>query len=243
MSRKCILMIKANRKDLIDLFEEKIYNSKAISGGHLKYLQYNAAANEKSPLLIYLHGAGSRGSSLSCLNRNAGPLGEIGKGRHIPAVVVAPLCHGDTWFDLFQILSEFIEDYISKENIDKSRVYICGVSMGGYAAWQMAMSHPQWFAALVAVCGGGMYWNASRLKNVPIWAFHGECDGVVFPEESIKLVNAVNACGGNAKITLYPKTEHNSWEQAFSDNEMWQWMFSQIKTDKKATKTEIITGD
>ncbi len=228
------------------MFKEKIYNSKVISGGYLRYLEYIGAfnANEKGPLLIYLHGAGSRGNSFSCINRNVGPFGEINKGRDIPATIVAPLCHCDTWFDLFQILSEFIEDNINKDYIDKSRVYLCGVSMGGYAAWQMAISHPEWFAALVPVCGGGMYWNAARLKNIPIWAFHGECDNVVYPEESIKMVNAVKANGGNAKITLYPKTEHNSWEQVFSDDNMWQWMFSQKKNNALAAeKTNIITGD
>ena len=225
------------------MFSEKAFQSKLHRYEYLKYYSYEENRGEVSPLLVYIHGAGSRGNELSQMSR-VGPLGEIDKGRKIPALVVAPQCHKNTWFDLFSVLEEFIEHIIKTENVDRQRVYICGISMGSYCAWQMAMSHPEWFAALVAVCGGGMYWNAERLKKLPIWAFHGECDDVVFAEESIKMVNAINRYGGNAKITTYPNTKHNSWEQAFSDDEMWEWMFSQKKNDVSATeKTNIITGD
>lgn len=226
------------------MFEEKIYISKNIKSGYLRYLKYNINSGCEIPIIIYLHGAGSRGESLKNLNINVGPLSEIQKGRKIPAVVVAPQCHGDSWFDLFNVLAEFIENIIKENNIDKNRVYLCGVSMGAYAAWQMAMSHPDLFAALIPVCGGGMYWNAQRLKNLPIWAFHGECDNVVLCDESIKMVKAVNASGGNAKITLYPNIQHNSWEKAFANDDMWKWMFSQRKTANLINeKTNIKTGD
>ncbi len=179
------------------MFREKKFVSSLHKNGFLDYYEYKNKCTEKLPLLIYIHGAGSRGNELSKMSR-VGPLGEIDNGREISAVIVAPQCHKDTWFDLFAVLEEFIEYQINRDEIDKNRIYLCGISMGGYAAWQMAISHPEWFAALVPVCGGGMYWHAERLKSTPIWAFHGECDNVVFPEESKKIVNAVNDCGGNA---------------------------------------------
>lgn len=214
------------------MLKEKIFYAKDSQKKYLKYYYHNTDNNTKKPLLIYIHGSGSRGEKLSDMSR-VGPLGELDKGRDIPAVLAAPQCHKNTWFDLFSVLEEFIEPMIATENIDKQRVYLCGISMGAYASWQMAMSHPEWFAALVAVCGGGMYWNAARLRELPIWAFHGARDKTVLPEESIHMVDAVNANGGNAKITIYPNTQHDSWVQAYSDDSMWEWLFQQQKEERK----------
>ncbi len=224
------------------MFKECFFESCNHKDGFLRYYKYEKTSKTPQPLILYIHGAGSRGNELSQMSM-VGPLGELLKGRDIPAVVLAPQCYKNTWFDLFSVLEEFIEYAINNENIDKQRVYICGISMGGYAAWQMAMSHPDWFAALVPVCGGGMYWNAERLKNIPIWAFHGALDNVVLPEESIHMVKAVKLNGGKARITIYPDKEHNAWDSAFGDDNMWKWMFSQIKTDNKMNETKIITGD
>ena len=118
---------------------------------------------------------------------------------------------------------------MNADGVDKSRVYLTGISMGAYAAWQLAMTRPSLFAALVAVCGGGMYWNAARLKNMPVWAFHGALDSTVLPEESIKMIRQINKNGGHAKITIFEKADHNSWDQAFAMDELWEWIFSQTK--------------
>jgi predicted peptidase len=99
--------------------------------------------------------------------------------------------------------------------------------MGGYTAWTAAMTKPELFAALIPVCGGGMYWNANKLKEIPIWAFHGALDKVVYVTESIHMVNAVNQCGGNAKLTIYPDIAHNSWEKAFATDELYNWLLDQ----------------
>lgn len=209
------------------MFYEKKFISKKHLGEYLNFLEYNPFDDKtKKPLLIYIHGAGSRGDALSKM-ANVGPIKELNSGRNIDAIIIAPQCHSDTWFDSFSVLTEFIEDYKIRENVDKSRVYIAGVSMGAYATWQICMSHPDWFAAAVPVCGGGMYWNAARLKNLPIWAFHGALDNVVFAEESIKMVSAINENGGNAKLTIFSHDSHNSWDNAFSNDELWQWLFEQ----------------
>jgi predicted peptidase len=105
--------------------------------------------------------------------------------------------------------------------------------MGGYAAWQMGMSLPHIFAAMVPICGGGMYWNASRLKNVPIWAFNGADDTIVYPEESAKMVEAVNSCGGNAMLTLYEGVAHPVWLDVYSNPEVYEWLLAQKKGNSK----------
>lgn len=213
------------------MFSKEKYVSNNLLGEYLDYLEYvPASENEKLPLIIYIHGAGSRGNDLSKM-ADVGPIKEHKNGRDINAVIVAPQCHSETWFDLFEILTEFISQYKDKEKIDQNRVYITGSSMGAYTVWQLCISHPDWFAAAVPVCGGGMYWDARRLKNLPVWAFHGALDNVVYPEESLKMVSAINKNGGNAKLTVLPNNDHNAWDSAFSLDEMWEWLFEQKRTD------------
>ena len=99
--------------------------------------------------------------------------------------------------------------------------------MGGYGTWELAMSMPTYFAAIVPICGGGMYWNAAQLVNVPVWAFHGEKDDVVLCRESEVMVNAVNRFGGKAKLTLYPDCNHVSWNNVYESPEVFEWLLRQ----------------
>ena len=99
--------------------------------------------------------------------------------------------------------------------------------MGGYGAWQLAMTMPNYFAAIVPICGGGMKWNTGRLKNIPVWAFHGKEDLVVSVEESIRMVDAVNENGGTAKLTLLDNTGHNSWDYAYAQKQLFDWLLQQ----------------
>lgn len=92
-----------------------------------------------------------------------------------------------------------------------------GASMGGYASWQLAMTRPDWFTAMIPICGGGMYWNSGRLKDVPIWAFHGAKDETVYAQESQKMVDAVNAAGGNARFIIYAENNHDSWSDTYNN--------------------------
>ncbi len=179
---------------------------------------------KKYPLVIYLHGAGGRGRNIQLIydHHFFRETEEILTG----AVSVAPQCYSDTWFNIFEQLQHFIEDMIHMEYIDATRVYMLGASMGGYGTWQMAMARPEWFAAIVPICGGGMYWNTKRLKNMGVWAFHGAQDDAVLCEESIKMVNGVNKHGGKAKLTVYEDMGHKVWNPTFRNREMWAWMFS-----------------
>ena len=112
-------------------------------------------------------------------------------------------------------------------SVDARRVYLTGLSMGGYGTWELAARQPQRFAAVVPICGGGDERQASRLSALPIWAFHGAADNVVFPIRSQKMVDAIRAAGGKIQYTQYPGVGHNSWNQAYRSDELLKWLFAQ----------------
>lgn len=181
--------------------------------------------DKKYPVIIFLHGAGTRGNDIKRLETNPYFI-NTKKYESFPFVTVAPLCSENTWFDMFEKLKKLVHRIAVSDFADNERIYLMGVSMGGYATWQLAMSIPDYFAAVVPICGGGMYWNAARLVNVPVWAFHGEKDCTVFVEESKKMVEAVNKNGGNAKLTLYPENGHDSWTDTYNNYEVFEWLLS-----------------
>lgn len=196
----------------------------------------NEIEGKKYPLVIYVHGAGGRGRDISLIENHCF------FGLSAPflrdAISVAPQCYANSWFDIFEQLQNFIEFAISDKAVDTTRVYVMGASMGGYTTWQLGMARPELFAALVPICGGGMYWNAGRLVNTAIWAFHGDSDPTVFPEESKKFINNIEAWGGKkARLTILENTGHNAWEPAFNNAETWNWLLEQrnsyIETENK----------
>ena len=181
--------------------------------------------SKQYPAIFCLHGAGGRGNNIDLLITNPF-FKETEKLTDFPFVLVAPLCTENTWFDLFPNLKDLVRHTAALPFVDEKRLYMMGASMGGYATWQLAMSMPEYFAAIAPVCGGGMYWNAARLLNVPVWAFHGGKDPVVFHEESEKMVAAVNVAGGNARLTIYPENEHNAWTDTYKNPELFRWFLS-----------------
>lgn len=180
---------------------------------------------KRYPTILLLHGAGSRGSDLNILAKNA-YFQNVSKHKDFPFVTIAPQCAKNTWFDHFETLRALVEELARLPFVDASRLYLMGTSMGGYGAWQLAMSMPEAFAAMVPICGGGMAWNTERLKALPIWAFHGALDNVVPVEESIKMVEAVNQRGGYARITIYPNNYHDAWNDTYSNPSVFEWLLS-----------------
>ena len=194
------------------------------------------AEKKKYPVILFLHGAGSRGNNIAKLKEN--PYFNItDKFENFPVITFAPQCNEDTWFDLFELLKEFVYEICISDFSDLRKIYAVGASMGAYAVWQLAMSLPDVFSAIVPICGGGMYWNARRLANMNVWAFHGKKDKVVYSEESVKMVESINQVGGNAKLTVYRDNEHDSWSDTYSNYEVFEWLLScenkKITMDKK----------
>ena len=195
--------------------------------GSLNYLACfpeSFSQDKTYPIIIHFHGAGSRGNDVEILKDQTIVRYSVGT-ENFPFVMFLPQCQETCWFDVFEQLKSFVQSVADLPFVDKNRIYLSGVSMGGYAAWQMLMSLNEIFCKAVICCGGGMYWNAARIK-ASVWAFHGTKDPVVYPEESQKMVDAVNRNGGNAKLTLYEGVEHNSWEPTYSNPEVYQWLLS-----------------
>ena len=181
--------------------------------------------NGKNPTILFLHGAGSRGMDFSKIENNLFfQLADLSD-----FLVFAPQCRENSWADRMQDLSAFAKEITIRPDVDETRFYAMGYSMGGYATWQIAILNPDLFAAIVPICGGGMYWDAAQLEHTPVWAFHGAKDETVFPEESRKMVDAVNRFGGNAKLTVYPDCAHDSWSDTYRNPKVFQWLLSQRK--------------
>lgn len=217
------------------LFMEKNMEERVICGLRcvVRYPE-NFDSGKKYPTVLYIHGAGTIGNDIEKLKNNV--FWKHADRHNLPCVFFAPQCdEGKVWFDLFEKLESFAKAVLEFDFVDKERYYVTGASMGGYATWQISMSLNTLFAAAIPVCGGGMYWYSGRLKNMPVWAFHGENDPTVFCEESVKMVEGINKRGGNAKLTVYPDTEHNAWDPTYKNPEVWAWLFSQRRVKKDAT--------
>ena len=187
--------------------------------------QYASDPSKEWPLILFLHGAGERGSNLNAVKVHGPPKIAEQQG-DFPFIVVSPQCPGNTWWtDPTQLnaLIELLDEVIAKCSVDTERIYLTGLSMGGYGTWYLAARHPERFAAIVPICGGGEPWNACALKDVPTWVFHGARDTVVRPEESQKMVEALGACGGDVKFTLYPNAGHDAWTETYNNPEVYDW--------------------
>lgn len=198
--------------------------------GELKYLRFEPVGfleEKKYPLIIHFPGAGSRGDNVEILKDNS-IIQYANSAENFPFIVFLPQCNADSWFDIFEKLREFVRTVVELPYVDKEKVYLSGVSMGGYASWQMLMSEPNIFRKAIICCGGGMYWNAGRIK-IPVWAFHGTDDPIVFFEESQKMVDAVNRSGGKAILTEYEGVGHNCWEKTYSNPEIYKWLLVEEK--------------
>jgi len=175
------------------------------------------------PVIFYTHGAGGRGKRISIIKNDE----VYAKNPCVnDFIIVMPQCYADTWFDIFEQLIAFCEYIYDSPFTDKSRFYATGVSMGGYACYQLMMSRPELFAAAIVCCGGGMYWNAYRLQNIPIRAFHGALDKVVYPEESAKMVSAI---GARAELIVYEDADHDCWTKTYTNKENFEWLLSHRK--------------
>lgn len=198
--------------------------------------------DQKYPLIIFLHGAGTRSDSLERLGRNAnvGRLLERQDARGY--LLLAPLCPNADWNEWMKPLVGLVKHYRTLSYIDETRVYLTGNSMGGYGTWTLATHHPDWFAAAMPVCGGGVPAFTKGLVDLPIRAFHGLKDTLVDPIESLQMVKAVNRNGGYAELILFPECAHNCWSAVYSDESNYDWLLS-FTTERKKTEVEELTGD
>ncbi len=136
-----------------------------------------------------------------------------------------------------QVAEGILREVEQKYPVDPARVYLTGLSMGGFGSWNLASRHPDWFAALVPICGGGDPSHAAELAKIPTWAFHGADDKVVPPSLSQQMIEAIRAAGGKPQYTELPGVGHDSWTPAYKDpNGVLPWMFEQVNTRREPGK-------
>ena len=209
-------------------FEKTV--TKTLGCNYLLFLPESYGQEEKHwPLMLFLHGAGERGDDLQLVKKH-GPPKIAEKQKDFPFIVVSPQCPKDQWWnDNIDVLINLLDDIVAKYDVDRDRIYLTGLSMGGYGSWALGSKYPDRFAAVAPICGGGMRIMASGFKDVPVWAFHGAKDKVVPLEESEEMVAAINARGGDAKLTVYPDAGHDSWSETYDNQEFYDWLLNHRK--------------
>jgi predicted peptidase len=181
---------------------------------------------KKWPLLVFLHGSGERGDNLQKLKKHGPP--KIAAHKGLPFIVVSPQCpSGSRWKP--KIIARMIDDVIAKHPADPKRIYLTGLSMGGFGTWATAAEYPAKFAAIAPICGGGKAEWAKKYGPLPIWNFHGGADRVVPSKLSRVMVEAIKKAGGNVTYTEYPDVGHNSWTKAYDNPKLYEWFLSHNK--------------
>jgi predicted peptidase len=202
-----------------------------ITMDYLRFLPEGYDDSERWPLLLFLHGAGERGRDLERVKRH-GPPKIVESQRDFPFIVISPQCPADQFWEPCQLLV-LLDEVVARYRVDPQRIYVTGMSMGGFGTWGLALLAPQRFAAIAPVCGGGQPFLAERLVDLPVWAFHGANDPVVPFERSEEMVQALQQIGGNVRFTVYPDTGHDSWTPTYDNPELYRWLLEQTRPADK----------
>ena len=227
--------------------EKKSFKSRSVKTLQTEYLLflpqgYKDDRDKRWPLMLFLHGAGERGKDLAKVAVHGPP--KIVKDRpDFPFILVSPQCPtNQSWSD--DTLLALLDAVIKKYRVDPRRVYLTGLSMGGYGTWSLGLKYPERFAAIAPICGGGDYLpvilpaagKQSALKQLPVWVFHGAKDFLVPLSESERLVKALQHIGNEkVKFTIYPEAGHDSWTETYQNQELYDWMLQQQSPARKFT--------
>lgn len=208
--------------------QAKTFEKKITVPARLEYLLSLPTDYGKSrkswPLVLFLHGSGESGNDLNKVKVH-GPPKLVEANGPFPFILVSPQSPGRGWNP--DVLSALLDSVIKEYHVDKDRVYLTGLSMGGYGTWALAAAYPGKFAALAPICGGGNPAEAGKLASLPIWVFHGAKDTTVPPKRSEEMVEALKAAGGNPKFTVYPEAGHDSWTATYDNPEFYKWLLAQ----------------
>lgn len=213
----------------------KEFSFKSGKSAQLKYLLflpkgYEEQSAKKWPMILFLHGAGERGSDVWRVAIH-GPPSLVAKQPDFPFIVVSPQCPNDKIWDR-EALAGLLDEVQTTLRVDTSRVYLTGLSMGGYGTWDLGLAYPERFAAIAPICGGGNTIGVlllprdkqEAIKKMGIWAFHGAKDPVVPVNESERMVEVLKRIGANqAKLTVYPEADHNSWTETYNNQKLYDW--------------------
>ena len=192
---------------------------------------YDPKVEKRWPMILFLHGAGERGTDIWKVAVH-GPPKNVSTHMDFPFIVISPQCPEDQIWSK-EALLKLLDETTAKYAVDTNRIYLTGLSMGGYGTWDLGLSHPDRFAAIVPICGGGQTISVllpgrdqgPALKTLGVWAFHGGKDPVVPLEESQRMVDALKKAGAqDVKLTVYPEAGHDSWTETYNNPELFQWL-------------------
>jgi len=194
---------------------------------YLLYLPqgYERDTTQRWPLLLFLHGSGERGDDLEKVKKH-GPPKLIAQGRQYPFIVVSPQAGQFGGWES-QDLYDLLQDCKRRYRVDPDRVYLTGLSMGGYGTWDLALKHPEEFAAIAPICGGGDTADAWKLRNMPVWCFHGAKDSTVPIIRGQQMIKAVGRYNPSVKFTVYPEAGHDSWTATYNNDSLYTWLLAQ----------------
>lgn len=248
----CLLSSFAKAQDL-SAFKKEIF---VVANDTLPYrilYPQNFDSNKKYPVVLFLHGRGESGNDNQKQLANGGKLFLTEKFRNdFPAIVIFPQCAENSYwsnvnievvsgkrFFNFQkggkatkamsLILKFTDQFFKNYFVERSKIYVGGLSMGGMGTFEILRRKPKTFAAAFAICGGDNPANAKKYKNVPLWIFHGGLDDVVNPQLSYQVFRELKHLGNEPKYKIYPKANHNSWDSAFAEPELFPWLFSHKK--------------
>src|SRR5579883_1956958 len=227
-------------------FVDRVY--KDAEGKEYKYvvfIPHDYKGDKPYPVILFLHGSGETGT-------DGHKQVQVGLGKAVkkqeqtfPFIVVFPQAHVRPWMAeapagkmAIAMLDEVMKDY----KCDPKRVYLTGLSMGGFGTWSLAVKYPKRWAAIVPVCGRGDTKQAAKIKDIPCWCFHGDADTAVSVEGSRQMIAALKAAGGSPKYTEYPGVGHNSWDKAYATPELYQWLLKQHRSGSGDGKNPKTTG-
>lgn len=229
-----------------DLYEKATFQA---DGQKLQYRVLKPAkieANKKYPLVLFLHGAGERGDDNTAQLIHGSTLFTKKENREMyPCFAIFPQCpKNKRWVEVnwgdkkphtapktpsesLRTAKAMLDQFMKDNPVDPDRVYLMGLSMGGFGVWDFAQRYPDVVAAAVPICGGADNATAAKIKHIPIWTFHGALDTAVWPERTRTMVDELKSVKGNVKYTEYDKVGHDSWNRAFAEKELLPWMFAQ----------------
>lgn len=201
-----------------------------LTSEYLIYLPEGYAEEEDKnwPLLIFLHGVGERGNDVEKVKVHGPP--KLAEMKEFPFILVSPQCPPNEWWNPY-VLNKLYDEVVGTYKVDKSRVYLTGLSMGGFGTWQWAAENPEKFAAIAPICGGGNPNSVWKLRHIPTRVFHGDSDNVVPLKMSEVMVDALSEFNSDVEFTVYPDVGHDSWTETYDKDELYEWFLSQSKTD------------
>ena len=233
--------------------QKKVFVTKY--GEKLNYQLYSPKSSKALPLIIFMHGAGERGNDNKKQTVHGVPeFIAYSKKTKQPVLILSPqVTFNQQWVNVpwsatehttpkypslpMRLTIDLVKKMIAEGKVDKSRIYVTGLSMGGFGVWDLMQREPKLIAAGIPVCGGADIKSSQEVKDIPVWVHHGAKDSIVKPKRARDMVNALKSLGSSPKYTEYKKRGHFVWKQAYGNEEVLKWLFAQKKsTDLKPKK-------